>query len=144
MPRNSPTEPISTVDLSWLRPANIPHLNTKKAYAPKRVILICYCCICGRPCGIRTCDQRIKSPQCHFQGVLASIRFRRYLRKAELTVFDMYDLKEKGATHMMGADVPIERIQHLLGHESVTTTEIYVKARFPRYCDAEHAESNGH
>ena len=32
---------------------------------------------------------------------------------------------------MMRAGVPIERIQHLLGHESVTTTEIYIKARLP-------------
>ncbi|HYD78774.1 MAG TPA: tyrosine-type recombinase/integrase [Paucimonas sp.] len=43
----------------------------------------------------------------------------------------MYDIKGKGATDMFRAGVPIERIQHLLGHESVTTTEIYLKARLP-------------
>ena len=32
---------------------------------------------------------------------------------------------------MFWADVPLERIQHLLGHDSVTTIEIYIKARLP-------------
>ena len=57
--------------------------------------------------------------------------FRRYVRKAELSDFGMYDIKGKGATDMYRAGVPVERIQHLLGHESVTTTEIYLKARLP-------------
>ncbi len=57
--------------------------------------------------------------------------FGRYVRKAGLTDFGMYDLKGKGATDMLRSGVPIERIQQLLGHESVTTTEIYIKARLP-------------
>lgn len=32
---------------------------------------------------------------------------------------------------MYPARVPLERIQHLLGHDSVTTTKIYIKARLP-------------
>lgn len=32
---------------------------------------------------------------------------------------------------MYRARVPLKRIQHLLGHDSVTTTEIYIKARLP-------------
>lgn len=60
-----------------------------------------------------------------------SAMFRRYVRKAELADFGLYDIKGKGATDMFRSGVPIERIQHLLGHESVTTTEIYIKARLP-------------
>jgi len=32
---------------------------------------------------------------------------------------------------MYRADVPLEQIQHLLGHASIKTTEISVKARLP-------------
>jgi integrase len=60
-----------------------------------------------------------------------SSMFRRYVQKAGLTDFGLYDLKGKGATDMYRAGIPLERIQHLLGHESVTTTEIYIKARLP-------------
>ena len=45
--------------------------------------------------------------------------------------FGLYDLKGKAATDMFRAGVPLERIQHLLGHASIKTTEIYVKARLP-------------
>lgn len=41
--------------------------------------------------------------------------------------FGLQDLKAKGATDMYLAGEPLERIQVLCGHESVTTTEIYVK-----------------
>jgi len=44
--------------------------------------------------------------------------------------FSPYDLKAKGATDMWLAGVPLEQIQVLCGHESVTTTEIYVKCRW--------------
>jgi len=57
--------------------------------------------------------------------------FRRYVAKAGLSDFGMYDLKGKGATDMYRAGTPLERIQQLLGHDSVTTTEIYLKARLP-------------
>lgn len=40
--------------------------------------------------------------------------------------FGMYDLKAKGATEMY-ASVPIEVICQLCGHDSVTTTETYIK-----------------
>lgn len=57
--------------------------------------------------------------------------FRRYVGKAKLSDFGMYDIKGKGATDMYRAGTPIEQIQQLLGHDSVTTTEIYLKARLP-------------
>lgn len=44
--------------------------------------------------------------------------------------FGFRDLKGKGATDMWLADDPIERIQHLCGHKSKTTTEKYIKARW--------------
>jgi len=39
-------------------------------------------------------------------------------------------LKAKGATDMWLSGVPLEKIQVLCGHDSVTTTEIYVKCRW--------------
>jgi len=50
---------------------------------------------------------------------------------APIASFGYRDLKGKGATDMYFIDkVPIEQIQQLLGHSSVTTTEIYIKARW--------------
>lgn len=50
---------------------------------------------------------------------------------APMESFGFRDLKGKGATDMYFIDkVPIEQIQHLLGHSNVTTTEIYIKARW--------------
>lgn len=43
--------------------------------------------------------------------------------------FGIYDLKGKGATDMYQAGIPMEQIQMLAGHDSITTTEIYIKAR---------------
>lgn len=58
-----------------------------------------------------------------------SAMFRRYVNKTGLTDFGMYDIKAKAATDMFRMGVPLERIQQLLGHDSITTTEIYIKAR---------------
>ena len=44
--------------------------------------------------------------------------------------FGFYDLKGKGATDMWLHGVPLEHIQALCGHESIKTTEIYVKCRW--------------
>jgi integrase len=41
--------------------------------------------------------------------------------------FGLRDLRAKGATEMYRAGVDIRRIQKLLGHKSVSTTEIYLK-----------------
>lgn len=50
---------------------------------------------------------------------------------ALIAPFGYRDLKGKGATDMYYIDqVPIEQIQQLLGHSNVTTTEIYIKARW--------------
>jgi site-specific recombinase XerD len=43
--------------------------------------------------------------------------------------FGLYDLKGKGATDMYQNGIALEYIQALAGHESVRTTEIYIKAR---------------
>jgi integrase len=45
--------------------------------------------------------------------------------------FGPRDIRGKGATDMYQAGVRLERIQQLLGHDSITTTEIYIKARLP-------------
>lgn len=42
--------------------------------------------------------------------------------------FGIYDLKGKGATDMFRADVPLQKIQVLCGHASVTQTETYIKS----------------
>jgi integrase len=60
-----------------------------------------------------------------------SAMFRRYVKKCGLKDFGLYDLKGKAATDMYRAGVPLEQIQHLLGHTSIKTTEIYIKARLP-------------
>jgi site-specific recombinase XerD len=40
-------------------------------------------------------------------------------------------MKGKVATNMLRPGVSLEPIQHLLGHASVKTTEVYIKARLP-------------
>lgn len=40
----------------------------------------------------------------------------------------MRDLRAKGATEMYQAGVDVRLIQHLLGHRSQQTTEIYIKS----------------
>jgi len=49
---------------------------------------------------------------------------------AEMRSWGFYDMKGKGATDMWMAGVPLEQIQVLCGHDSVTTTERYVKSRW--------------
>lgn len=44
--------------------------------------------------------------------------------------FGYYDLKGKGATDMWLSGTPLELVQLLCGHDSVTTTERYVKVRW--------------
>ena len=48
----------------------------------------------------------------------------------DMPSFGFRDLKGKGATDMWLAGVEIERIQHLCGHKTKTTTEKYIKARW--------------
>jgi len=64
-----------------------------------------------------------------YSGLVAM--FSRYVKGVGLSDFGLYDCKAKGASDMYRAGVPIERIQQLLGHESVTTTEVYIKTRLP-------------
>lgn len=64
-----------------------------------------------------------------------SAMFRRVVAKAVKDgdlkeSFSMYDIKGKGATDMWLNKVPLSEIQQLCGHESVTTTEVYVKCRW--------------
>jgi site-specific recombinase XerD len=68
---------------------------------------------------------------CSLAGRDRLLQFRRYVKKCGLKDFGLYDLKGKAATDMYRAGVPLEQIQHLLGHSSIKTTEIYIKARLP-------------
>jgi integrase len=45
--------------------------------------------------------------------------------------FGLRDLRAKGATEMYRTGVSVRLIQHLLGHRSVRTTEIYLKSLVP-------------
>lgn len=68
-----------------------------------------------------------------YDGISAMLR--RYVNKCIKAgrlsgPMGFYDLKGKGATDMWLSGVPLEKIQVLCGHESVKTTEIYVKARW--------------
>jgi integrase len=61
----------------------------------------------------------------------AAAMFRRYVAKCGLKDFGPRDLRAKAATDLYMAGESLERVQHLLGHDSVTTTEKYIKARLP-------------
>ena len=61
---------------------------------------------------------------------LTSMLYRYWMTAKLPETFGFYDLKGKGATDMWLSGVPLEKIQVLCGHESVTTTEIYVKCRW--------------
>ena len=60
---------------------------------------------------------------------LASM-LRRYVKKAGIEPMGFYDMKGKGATDMWLNGTPPHIIQHLCGHASIKTTEIYVKSRW--------------
>jgi integrase len=63
-----------------------------------------------------------------YDGLAAMLKRRQ--KDAGVASFGYYDLKGKGATDMWLSGVPLELIQVLCGHESVTTTERYVKSRW--------------
>lgn len=63
-----------------------------------------------------------------FSGLHSMLK--RTLKATKTTSFGLGDLKGKGATDMWLAGVPLEQIQVLCGHESVQTTEVYVKSRW--------------
>lgn len=68
-----------------------------------------------------------------YDGISAMFRRRVYKAVEDgelLEPFGFYDLKGKGATDMWLANVPLTAIQVLCGHESVRTTEVYVKSRW--------------
>jgi len=52
---------------------------------------------------------------------------RRYCRSAGVQSFGLMDVRAKGATDMYLRGVPLETIQALMAHKSITTTEIYIK-----------------
>jgi len=57
--------------------------------------------------------------------------FLRHCVAAKVTDFGLRDLRAKGATDEYRAGRPIRELQHLLGHKSVRTTEIYLKELIP-------------
>src|SRR5207249_11949906 len=52
--------------------------------------------------------------------------FRRYCKDAKVADFGLRDLRAKGATDEYRAGRPLRELQHLLGHRSQQTTEIYI------------------
>lgn len=70
-------------------------------------------------------DGRIASPRYTVDGIGAMMR--RYCKTASVQTFGLMDVRAKGATDMYLRGVPLEHIQMLMGHKSVTTTEIYIK-----------------
>lgn len=63
----------------------------------------------------------------------SAVRVRHTTEKGPLATmpsWGFYDMKGKGATDMWLSGVPLEQIQVLCGHDSVTTTERYVKSRW--------------
>lgn len=63
------------------------------------------------------------------RAIAAANRKRKKEGKTPIPSFGFQDLKAKGATDMFQAGVPLEQIRELCAHDSVTTTEIYVKRR---------------
>jgi integrase len=63
-----------------------------------------------------------------YDGLCAMLKRRQ--AAAKVASFGFYDLKGKGATDMWLSGVPLEQIQVLCGHDSITTTERYVKSRW--------------
>lgn len=56
-------------------------------------------------------------------------RFKAITEKVGVQNFKLYDLKGKAATDMYKSGIPLEKIQALLGHTSVLTTERYIKSK---------------
>jgi integrase len=55
-----------------------------------------------------------------------STRFTKYVRKAPIDQkIHFHSLRHTGATWLVQKDVPIFTVQHILGHSSVATTQIY-------------------
>ncbi len=63
-----------------------------------------------------------------YDGLSAMLKRRQ--KTAGVKSFGFYDLKGKGATDMWLSGIPLEQIQVLCGHESITTTETYIKRRW--------------
>jgi integrase len=69
-----------------------------------------------------------------------SSMMRRHIKAAGIEDFAPYDCKAKGATDMYQAGVPIEEISALCAHESVTTTERYIKRHLVKPVEANDRE----
>jgi integrase len=57
--------------------------------------------------------------------------FRRACVAAGVKDFGLRDLRAKGATDEYRAGRALRELQHLLGHHSIRTTEIYIKSLVP-------------
>lgn len=67
-----------------------------------------------------------QSGQAYTEMGIASM-FRRHVVAAGVKNYALYDHKAKGATDMYADGTPLETICDLCGHDSVKTTEIYIK-----------------
>jgi len=84
---------------------------------------------------VSPCCARARGNPIHMRGCqqCSAVTWQQRCKRGALPsfwLFTTYDLKGKGATDMWLDDEPITKIQMLCGHESVTTTEIYVKCRW--------------
>lgn len=68
---------------------------------------------------LKRCQAKVRAQHAQKAGPLA-----------EMAPWGYYDMKGKGATDMWQSGVPLGLVQVLCGHDSVTTTERYVKARW--------------
>lgn len=66
-------------------------------------------------------------PKWYYQSREVSRMFRKYADKAGLKNVKLHDLRHTAATFMILHSVDIRTVQSILGHSSVTTTEIYTK-----------------
>lgn len=73
----------------------------------------------------RKATRRRKTDRYTVDGIGAMIR--RYCKTAGVQSFGLMDVRAKGATDMYLRGESLERIQILMGHKSVQTTEIYIK-----------------
>lgn len=63
------------------------------------------------------------------ESMWTTARSKAAKKLASVVDVTLYDMKGKGATDMYRAGVQLSFISHLCGHESVNTTETYIKAR---------------
>jgi len=116
-------DPLSLAWLDWMAAARTPaHTAARRRaaqnhYDPAGVIDI-------TEATLPLIRSRFNEP---FTEAGIKTNWHKACQAAGVTDFGIYDMKSRGATDMYEDGVPIEQISHLCGHNSVTTTETYIK-----------------